>query len=102
MDPNELSWYQDMIFPGTAGELVEFIYSCCWMSHAVPDFARLVGPMSEVLEEEYVKWEGQLRALFRTLHSQHYLGDQSVNKNPQTFKTSYRSLFHCPTLIVKK
>lgn len=55
MDPKQLTGLRIMNLPRTAGELVEIVYCCRWMSHSISDFARRVGPISEVLEEVYIK-----------------------------------------------
>ena len=53
LDPARLSGLQQMAMPQTADELGQFIYCCRWMSNAIPDFARRVAPLNEVLEAAF-------------------------------------------------
>jgi len=55
MDPSRLSGLKDMHVPETAAELGEFIYCCRWMSIALPEFAKRVSILNDVLEEAYSK-----------------------------------------------
>lgn len=42
-----------MSLPETADELGAFIYCCRWMSISIPDFARRVTPLTDLLEKAY-------------------------------------------------
>lgn len=55
MNPTHLSGLKDMPVPTTAGEVSQFIYCCRWMSNPIPDFARCIGPLNEVLEKAFSK-----------------------------------------------
>ena len=39
--------------PKTAGELSQFVHCCRWLSLAIPDFARRIAPLVDVLEEAH-------------------------------------------------
>ena len=55
MDPRRLDGLKNMSTPKTADELAEFVYCARWMSIAIPEFARRVSPLTDMLEVAYKK-----------------------------------------------
>lgn len=55
MEPRRLEGLKDMAFPNTADELAEFVYCTRWMSVCIPDFARRIAPLVELLDKAYKK-----------------------------------------------
>ena len=53
MDPSRTEALLDICQPENAPELGEFIHCTHWMSLAIPDYARRVAPLNDVLEEAY-------------------------------------------------
>lgn len=67
MDPARLSALQDMALPQTAAGLAEFIYCCRWMSLTLPDFARRVSPLNDVLEAAYTRSGKRTKRSIKTI-----------------------------------
>ena len=55
LDPARIEGLRAMDVPRTADEVCEFVHSCRWMSLSIPDFARRVEPLVELLEKAYAK-----------------------------------------------
>ena len=55
LDPARLEGLKDMHAPETADELAQPIYCCRWMSIVIPEYARLIAPLNELLEEAYTR-----------------------------------------------
>ena len=48
-NPKKLQGLIDLQFPRTAKDLMEFVYAFGWMRSHIPDFAKLVEPLNEVI-----------------------------------------------------
>ena len=54
-DPTRISGLANVSTPQTAGEVSEFFHFLQWLSTAIPDFARRVQPLRQILEAAYKK-----------------------------------------------
>lgn len=53
MDPARIEGLRNMCTPETADGLCQFVHCCRWIAVSIPDFARRVAPLVDILEEAY-------------------------------------------------
>ena len=55
LDPVKLSGLQDLHTPRSADELSQFVHCSRWMASAIPDLARRIKPLNDILEDAYTR-----------------------------------------------
>ena len=55
LDPARLSGLRSASRPRLAGELVQYVHCTQWMASAIPDYARSVAPLRDLLERAYAR-----------------------------------------------
>jgi hypothetical protein len=66
-DPRGLEAILQMQRPATAGNLQQLLFAARWMRNAVPEFARVVVPMNDLLEKFYKNVKSRRRAKVRNV-----------------------------------
>ncbi|MEM7504931.1 MAG: RNase H-like domain-containing protein [Pseudomonadota bacterium] len=74
--------------PITASELAEFLYSCRWMSVAIPSFASISKPLAEILELAYARSGRRAKRSVQTIRLDSLSGGAEHRKAYATLQES--------------
>ena len=78
-DPARTSALRSMAQPRTAGDLMQFVCACTWLSSHIPDFARTIHPLRILLESLLKQSKDRSKSSARRIIVPVELWDESVS-----------------------